>query len=129
MESLIAVTADRAGLIADLATVLAAHHVNIEQVHARVSGTDAIVHIEVEQVATAVTVLTHFGCQVMPHDVLTLEIENVPGALARIARTLTDSGIDIRMVRTVTRSPATCVVALTTNDNVYAKTLLADRLV
>jgi hypothetical protein len=65
----------------------------------------------------------------MSDEVLTLQVENVPGALARVASELAEASLDIRMMRTVSRQAESCIVTIATSDNEQAKHLLADRLV
>jgi hypothetical protein len=129
MNQITVIAADRTGLIAELSRLLAARNINVASMDGRAVGKDAILHIEVDDVSSATVVLTRAGCQVMTDDVLTFAVENVPGALARIASELAGSGIDIRTMRTVSRHADSCIVAIVTNDNDRAKILLAERLV
>jgi len=129
MNSLTVITTDRTGLIAELSGLLATNGVNVAAMDGRAVGTNAILHIDVDNLSTAMAVLTRAGCQVMSDEVLTLQVENVPGALARVASELAEASLDIRMMRTVSRQAESCIVTMSTSDNEQAKRLLADRLV
>ncbi|PMS21960.1 hypothetical protein C0Z18_05360 [Trinickia dabaoshanensis] len=129
MNSLTVITTDRTGLIAELSGLLATNGVNVAAMDGRAVGTNAILHIDVDNLSAAMAVLTRAGCQVMSDEVLTLQVENVPGALARVASELAEANLDIRMMRTVSRQPDSCIVTIATSDNAQAKRLLADRLV
>ncbi|MGG1948448.1 hypothetical protein AB1286_32565 [Trinickia sp. NRRL B-1857] len=129
MNSLTVITTDRTGLIAELSGLLATNGVNVAAMDGRAVGTNAILHIDVDNLSTAMAVLTRAGCQVMSDEVLTLQVENVPGALARVASELAEASLDIRMMRTVSRQAESCIVTIATSDNEQAKRLLADRLV
>ncbi|CAB3774002.1 ACT domain-containing protein [Paraburkholderia humisilvae] len=129
MNSLTVIAADRTGVIAELAGLLGSNGINIAVMDGRVIGTAAILHIDVDDLPLAVTVLTRAGCQVMAETVLTLRVENVPGALVRVARELSEATIDIRMMRTVSRQSNNCLVTIATSDNERARQLLADRVV
>jgi hypothetical protein len=129
MNSLTVITTDRTGLIAELSGLLAAHGINVAAMDGRAVGTNAILHIDVDDLSSAITVLTRAGCQVMSDEVLTLQVENLPGALARVASELAEASLDIRMMRTVSRQAESCIVTIATSDNERARHLLADRLV
>lgn len=128
MNRITIVVADRSGLIAELCGLLAARHINVAAIDGRVVGTDAILHIEVDELPSAVAILTGAGCRVMSDDVVTFEVEDVPGALALISRELAEGGIDIRMMHTINRNAGRCIVAIATNSDDRAKALLAERL-
>jgi hypothetical protein len=73
-------------------------------------------------------VLTQAGLRVIADDVVIFQVEDVPGALAKVAQQLTEHQLDIRVVRTISRSGGCVVVAIGSDDNARARTLLADRL-
>ncbi|MCA7955735.1 ACT domain-containing protein [Burkholderia seminalis] len=129
MNFLTAITGDRTGLIAELSGLLAANDINVFAMDGRAIGTTAILQIDVDNLSLALAVLTRAGCQVISDEVLTLQVENVPGTLARVARDLADANLDIRMMRTISRQADICIVTIATNDNARAKQLLADRVV
>lgn len=128
MSRITVVTGDRTGLIAEVAQLLSEHRVNIATMNGRVVGTDAVLHVEVDDVAAALAVLTGTGFQVVSNDVVIFQVEDVPGSLAQAARQLADDKLDIRMVQTISRSAGCCVVAIATNDNNRARALLGNRL-
>jgi hypothetical protein len=129
MNTLTAIIGDRTGLIAELSGLLAENGINVLAMDGRSIGTDAILQIDVDDLSLALAVLTRAGCQVMSDDVLTLKIDNVPGALARVARELSDTNLDIRMMRTISRQGDSCIVTIATNDNERARKLLVDRII
>ncbi len=78
----------------------------------------------------ALGVLTGAGLRAVSDDVVIFEVEDAAGSLARITRQLADGALDIRMVQTISRSAGRCVVAIASDNNDRARTLLAlaDRL-
>jgi hypothetical protein len=128
MNRVTVVAPDRPGLVAELCERLAAREINVTAVDGQVIGQDAVLRLEVDDLIAAIATLIEAGCCVMPSDVVTFMVDNVPGALARVARELWDGKIDIRMMHTISRNAGQCVVAITTNDNARAKELLAGRV-
>ncbi|MGN4155448.1 ACT domain-containing protein [Burkholderia gladioli] len=127
-NSLIAITGDRMGLLAELSNLLAANGVDVVAIDGRVVGSTAILRIDVDNLAPALALLTNAGCQVMSDETVTLQVANTPGTLARVARELADANLDIRMMRTISRQADVCLVTITTNNNARARALLANRL-
>lgn len=128
MHHLTVVTADRGGLIAEISERLARAGVNISAIGARALGHDAILHVSVDVQDVALAVLTEAGFQVMSEDVVSVQLADAPGALAELARRLSDANLDIRAVRTVRRAEGHAIVALATDDNARARELLKDAL-
>lgn len=121
MSRITVVTPDRAGLIADLTEKLSAHRLNITSFNARTVGHDAVLSLDVDDLDKALSTLTEAGFQAITDDVVLVQMDDVPGALAQVARRLTDAQLDIRAVRVLTRSAQRCVAALATDDNARAR--------
>jgi hypothetical protein len=128
MSRITVVTGDRTGLIAEVAQWLGVQGINIASMDGRVVGTDAVLHVEVDDLPAALAVLTKAGLQVVSNDVVLFQVEDAPGSLARAARQLAEDRLDIRTMQTLSRSAGSCVVAIATDDNDRARVLLGDRL-
>jgi hypothetical protein len=126
MRRITVVCSDRQGLIADVTELISSHHLNIIDIEARSVGKDAVLSIGVEDEARALSALTKAGYQAMTEDVLMVTIADQPGTLARVARRLAESRMDIRGVSFVSRNGGQCIVALDTSDNAGARKVLAD---
>jgi len=128
MSRLTVVTGDRTGLVADVSQLLAAHRINIGTMNGRAVGKTAVLHVEVDNLSLALALLTGAGLHAASEDVIVFQVDDSPGALARISRQLAEGKVDIRMMQTLSRSDGACVVAIATNNNERAGSLLAERL-
>jgi hypothetical protein len=126
MRRITIVCSDRQGLIADVTELISSHRLNLISIDAHTLGQDAVLRLEVEDEDRALSALTQAGYQAMTEDVLMVTVADQPGALARVARRLSEAQMDIRGVSFISRRGGQCIVALDTNDNASARKLLAD---
>lgn len=126
MRRITVVSRDRPGLIADVSELLSRSGLNIATLDALTVGEDAVLRLGVEDEDRVLSALTQGGYQAMTEDVLTVQVTDEPGALARVARRLTDARLDIRGVSMLSRGGGLCIIALDTSDNVRAQQLLSD---
>jgi len=126
LRSIRVIVPNRPGLLAELTEVLAAHGISIEQIVAEAPGTCAVVRMEIEQDDRALTVLTDAGYQAVTDDVLLAHIEDRPGALAQLSRRLADANLNIRSLHHVRRDNGKALVAISTDDNNRARSLIGE---
>ena len=80
--------------------------------------------MDVERVDEALAALTSAGYHAVTEDVLLARIEDRPGALAQLSRRLMEANLDIRGLNMVKRNDGWAVVAIATNDNLRARSVL-----
>ncbi len=120
---------DRPGTIADIAEILAARGVNILDMDATDDHAHGVVILEAEPYDEALHALTEGGFQAVSEEVLVIRIKDEVGALARVASRFRGPGINIQAMRIIRRDGGWVSVALSTDNNDLARTLLEDCLV
>jgi hypothetical protein len=89
---------DTPGSLAGMGEVLGEAGINIEGLCGMIHGGEGHIHILVDDPSTTRAVLEEFGIEVGDEqEVLVLEVEDQPGALGRIARTIAEAGINIEL--------------------------------
>jgi hypothetical protein len=114
-------------VLAEVTELLASKGVSIAYIAAQAYGNDGVIAIDVEDgdADTALGALTAAGCQAVTEDVLLARIKDRPGALADLSRRLLDANLDVRGLNMVQRDEDWAVVAIATNDNERARSILA----
>ncbi len=96
---------DRPGALADMAGVLGDAGVNIEGIAGITRDGMGEIHVLVEDEASAREALEAAGTPVVhAHEVLVVDIEDRPGALADVSRRLRDAGVNLALVYLATRT-------------------------
>lgn len=125
MQRITVVVHNRPGLLAEITELLASKGLSITSIVAESHGGDGILHLGAERVDEALAVLTAAGYQAVTEDVLLARVEDKPGALAQLSRRLMEAQLDIRGLNMVQRNDGWAVVAIATNDNARARSVLA----
>jgi hypothetical protein len=128
MHHLTIVAEDRTGLLVELSTLLGDNGINIADIQAQVHGADAIIQIDVDRHEDTLRVLAEDGFHVVADDSLLVRIADQPGALANLAKRLTDQVIDIRAIRVVQRHANFSVISVNCDKNDLAREVLRDVL-
>ena len=129
MEHIRVIVPDRPGLLAELTEVLAVRDINVDQIVVESQGNCAVIRMSVENEDEALKVLTAAGYDAVTDAVLLARIEDRPGALARLSRLLGDARLNIRSMHHVRREGGQAVVAISTDDNERARTLIGEAAV
>ena len=126
MRSIRVVVPNRPGLLAELTEVLAVRGMDIAQIVVETNDGGAVVRMEVEDEDAALSVLTDAGYHAVSDDVLLARIEDRPGSLAALSRRFADANLNIRSLHHVRRESGFALVAVSTDDNSRARTLLGE---
>ncbi len=124
MRNIRVIVPNRPGLLAELTEVLAAHGISIERIVVETHGNGALVRMAVEREDEALKILTDAGYESVSDDVLLARIDDRPGALARLSRLLGDANLNIRSMHHVRREDGEALVAISTDDNERARSLI-----
>ena len=90
---------DRPHGLAAFAEVMASAGLNIEGICGFFAEGKALHHVLVEDVEPAIEALADAGFEVFgPRDVLVVDVEDRPGALAGIARAVAEAGVEVDLV-------------------------------
>jgi hypothetical protein len=91
--------------LAAFSEAMAAAGLNIEGMFGLYAGGVGIDHVLVEDVEAARHVLAEAGFDTGPErDVLVLELEDRPGALAEVTRRIADAGVDVDLIYLASRT-------------------------
>ncbi len=129
MKEIVIVTQNRAGLLADIAEILARKNINIEMFDAEEVHDTAVIELTVDRYDEALQSLRDAGFDAVTEDAFLIRLKDEPGALARVAKRFKDANIDLRSVRIVRRLEDCAIVAVATARTEEAKALVREYLV
>ncbi len=112
MREITLVARDRVGLLADISELLAANDINVDTLSTETANSTAIVRLCVTGADKARGVLEKSGFKVMQNDVLVVRLDDKPGELAKIARSLSEEKINIRNVVMLSRNAGETLLGL-----------------
>ncbi|MBP7951010.1 MAG: ACT domain-containing protein [Verrucomicrobiales bacterium] len=129
MKQIIVITRDQPGEMAQIAELLAARDINIEDLDADTEGSTAVIHLVVDRYDEALRALRDEGFQAISEDALVIRLEDRPGALAAVARRFSSASINVRSMHIIRRENGAVWVSLVSSDNAAATELVRDVLV
>lgn len=129
MKQICIVMENRAGMVADIATVLGEKGVNIDSIDAEAVGEMGLVRLTVSHYDLALKVLRDAGFKALSEEVFLVRLDDKPGALAKVARRFKEKGIDIKSLRLVDRDGENAIAAISCEQPDEAKRMLKDMLV
>lgn len=129
MKSLTIIQETRAGLLAEITTLLESHQVDLRSIDGETVGNMAVINLTAEPYQECVNALKEAGFKVFAHDQILVRIEDHPGALAELSRNLANVQVDIRSIHFVSRENGHCIVALETENDYSARQVLREFLV
>jgi len=126
MESLTVIAPDRIGLLLEVTSVLGREKINIESISLEVVGRKAVIRLMVEKakVHKAKELLAKKGFKVVEADTIILKLRDRPGELSKVAKILTDAGINTENVQIVDKHGGETLCAIRVNKSGKAEELL-----
>jgi hypothetical protein len=121
MKEITIISENRVGALADICELLGGNGINIESITAYGIGDAGVVRLVTEDVESARRALSKTHHRVIVGDVLVVKLDDVPGALGKLARRLARKGVDIESVYLLSRSKGFTEVAIKTGDLAAAK--------
>ena len=122
MKRRLVVTArDRMGLIADLSYILGKSKINIEDINVVKVGKTVIIDIQVSNEYKAKQLLSANGYTPIKSEALLIKLKDEPGALASVARLLSDNKIRINRIDVVKKGDGVAVVGVEVDKKKKAK--------
>ncbi len=128
-QQLTIVMENKTGAIAEVTQLLAEHHINITQINVDGLEKNGVLHLAVDQFEKALEILRDGGYQVMPEEVLLVQVEDKPGGLASLAVKLADAKVNVRSMRIVKREGGMCLCAIVPEPIEIARAVLVGQLV
>jgi hypothetical protein len=120
---------DRKGLVAEISELLGQHHINIDQINANSETGFASIKLFTSDNDLALSILTEAEFKAVPDENILVRIDDVPGALGRISRTLSESNINIRGITMIEQNQGSNIVAIVTDQDARARKILKEALV
>ncbi len=112
---------DRAGLLFEITTVLAAAKVNINAICAYGMQNQATFMLTADSIAKAKKALVPLDVvELKENDVLAVEITNKPGELQKVAKKISDAGINILYMYGTSAAGRTAIGIFSTSDDAQA---------
>lgn len=124
MTRIIVMAANEVGVIADISRVLADDGINIETISADALGDKGVVTLTTNDYDGALRALTAAGFKTVTDDALILSLQDEPGALARVAESLKEGGVNIQSLHILERRRGLTTVAISTDDRAKAERLM-----
>lgn len=98
-QNLTVILEDRPGTLAQVAEALGREGINVDGGCGFPSEGRGVIHLLVEDAQGAKAAIEGTGAEVSGvRDVLVLDVENRPGSLGELARTLADAGVNINLL-------------------------------
>lgn len=129
MKSLTIIQNTRAGLLAEITTLLELQKIDLRSIDGNTAGKLAVINLVAEPYQACFDTLTEAGFTVFANEQILVRVEDHPGALADISRRLANVQVDIRSVHIVDREGDHCIVALATENDFSARQVLREQLV
>jgi len=89
---------NRIGLLSELTSFLTAASINIEAIGAYGVGDEGRFMLVTDNNAKAKKLIAHMGAEVKTEEVLAVELQNKVGQLQKVAKKISDAGLDISYV-------------------------------
>jgi hypothetical protein len=120
---------DRKGLVAEISELLGQNNINIDSINAHSEFGFAGIRLFTSDNDLALSILTESGFKAVPDKNILVRIDDVPGALGRISRTLSESNINIRAITMIEQSKGSNIVAIVTDQDAKTREILKNVLV
>jgi len=98
MKQITVLSENRVGALSDVCTELANVGVNIKSITAQGQGDYGIIRLVTEDVNTAKKALEKAGFKLTVSDIIVVNLNDRPGEMAKIARKLSNAGVDVECI-------------------------------
>ncbi len=129
MKRITIIADNRAGMLADISSVLADNDINIDGLDAESADEYGVIHLATDYCDQALQVLKTAGFQAVTDDTLVIRLKDEPGALAKVAKRFKLSRVNIRSIHIIRRDKGYSTVVLTVDEREQAQELLEDVLI
>lgn len=122
----IAFVEDEPGALARVTEALGGAAVNIEDIDGRGEGEFGVISLRTDDDDAALQALLNAGLSAVTSEAVVFHLEDKPGALAAVARRFSDHRLNVRAIHIVHRRAGHAIVAVTTQDDALARSLIGD---
>ena len=128
MKRITIVGDDRPGTLAEVTELLSDSGLDIRDISTKAVGDDVFLTLQVFDYDLGLNVLMENGFNAISEESVLIRIEDRPGALAAIARTLAEEGIDIRGISLVHQNASHNAVAISSDNDQRVREIFKDHL-
>ena len=121
---IIAIVPHEPGALAQVTETLAEAEINIEAIDGRLTGEFGVISLSTDDDDAALNALLKADLRAITADAVVFHIPDQPGALARIAQHFGSHQLNVRTIHIVHRLAGHAIVAVTTDDDKLARSLL-----
>ena len=121
---IIVIVPDEPGQLARVAAALAEEEINIEAIDGRLAGELGIITLSTDDDDAALLALLKANLRAVTSDAVVFHLPDQPGALAGVAQLFGRHALNVRTIHIMHRLAGQAIVAVTTDDDDLARTLL-----
>ena len=121
---IIVILPDKPGELAQVTAALAEAEINIEAIDGRLAGELGILTLSTSDDDAALLALLKANMRAVTSDAVVFHLPDRPGALAGVAQLFSEHHLNVRTIHILHRLGGNAIVAVTTDDDDLARTLL-----
>ncbi|MGI9283768.1 MAG: hypothetical protein ACR2P1_00085 [Pseudomonadales bacterium] len=129
MKQITIISEDQGGLVTRIIESLSAKGIDIRTINCQSIQDGALLTLVVDQYDYALKVLTEAGYNAISDDCVLIHVQDKLGALAGIARQISDQDIRIRSLNLIMQKADTWVVAVSTDNDARVREIFAETAV
>ena len=128
MKDIMIISKDRKGLVAEITELLGYNKINIDSINARSEKGIAEIRLSTSDNDRSLSVLNAAEFKAVSDDNILVRVDDAPGTLGQISRTLSENNIDIRGISMIEQNQGFNIVSITTDDDANTRQVLKDVL-
>ena len=121
---IIVIVPNEPGGLAQVTTALGDANINIESIDGRLAGELGVITLSTSDDDAALHTLLDEGLRAVTSDSVLFHLPDRPGALAGVAQLFGSHRLNVRTIHIVHRLAGRSIIAVTTDDNTLARSLL-----
>jgi len=129
VSRIIVMARDEVGVIADISQALADEGINMESINAQVVGEEVTIVLTTDRTDRALYILNQAGFKAVSDDALVLRLPDEPGALAGVAGSLKEAGVNIESMHILSRQAGYAMIALKTDNRAEAMAAIGNEVI
>jgi hypothetical protein len=129
MKDIVIISKDRKGLVAEISEFLGSSEINIDFINARSKQGIAEIRLTTSDNDRSLSILNEAGFKAVSDENILVRVDDAPGRLGRISRTLSENNIDIRGIAMIEQNQGFNIVSIITDNDAKTRQILKDVLV